>query len=70
MATDRIPPEATVSVNVRSFTSALRDFKTLGELGDFVFVLDSLGKLADRVEEMYHEQQSAEGMGTKGEWTF
>lgn len=50
-----IPLSATTNVNVRSLTSALRDIALLAERG--VDPGENLRMLADRVEEMYHEEQ-------------
>lgn len=55
-----IPHDATVTVNVHSTTSALRDIVTLmqrGGLTQMMWAMDEgLPMLADRIEEMYKEQ--------------
>lgn len=47
------PPRPTVTVDLRSATSALRDMATLLEqTGDVRFTINGLRRLADRYEEM------------------
>lgn len=53
----RIPPEATVSMNVRSLTNALRNIATLLPYDPPQAVVN-LNMLADRAEEMYREQEA------------
>ena len=54
-----IPADATVSSNVRSLTNALRNIATLLPY-DPVQAVKNLNLLADRIEEMYREQQERE----------
>lgn len=56
MSDVRIPPDATMSVNVRSATNALRNIATLLPY-DPAQAVENLNMLADRYEEMYFQQQ-------------
>lgn len=57
MSAERIPPDASIRLNVGSGTSALRDLATLLEhTGDARFTIETLRSLADRYEAMYREQ--------------
>ena len=54
-----IPSRASVRMSVSSHTNALRDLATLLEhTRDADFTIESLRKLADRVEQMYREQHA------------
>lgn len=55
MTQKRIPPDATVNMNVGSLTSALKNIATLTPY-DVPQAIKNLEMLADRVEDMYREQ--------------
>jgi hypothetical protein len=57
--TDRPPPDATVSMNLRSLQNALRNIATLMPY-DLQQGVANLQMLADRAEEMWREQQERE----------
>lgn len=48
--------QGSVTLDVRSLTSALRDFALLLERGQTAFAVANLRGLADRVEEMAQQQ--------------
>lgn len=52
----RVPHDATVKMNVQSMTNALRNIATLLPY-DPAQAVENLKILADRVEEMYREEQ-------------
>lgn len=53
-----IPHDATVTMNVRSMTNALRNIATLAPY-DPIQAVANIKTLADRVEEMYHEEHGS-----------